>query len=87
AEKIEGTTKLLKLQLDLGFEKRQVVSGLAEYYKPEELIGKDVIIVANLKPAKIRGVDSNGMILTVSDGATLKILSPETAMPGGLRVK
>lgn len=87
AEKIEGTTKLLKLQLDLGFEKRQVVSGLAEYYKPEELIGKDVIIVANLKPAKIRGVESNGMILTVSDGTTLKILSPEAVMPGGLRVK
>ncbi len=87
AEKIEGTTKLLKLQLDLGTEKRQVVSGLAEYYKPEELIGKDVIIVANLKPAKIRGVESNGMILTVGDGKTLKLLAPESPMAAGLKVK
>ncbi|KAB2879424.1 methionine--tRNA ligase [bacterium] len=85
-EKIEGTSKLLKLQLDLGGEKRQVVSGLAEYYKPDELIGKQVIIVANLKPAKIRGVESNGMILTVGDGQNLKILMPENLIASGSKV-
>ena len=85
-EKIEGTTKLLKLRLDLGGENRQVVSGLAEYYKPEDLIGKQVIIVANLKPAKIRGVESNGMVLTVSNGKDLKILTPEIAIASGSKV-
>ncbi len=86
AEKIEGTTKLLKLQLDLGFEKRQVVSGLAEYYQPADLIGKEVIVISNLKPATIRGVESNGMVLTVGDGKSLKILTPEGTMPAGIRV-
>jgi methionyl-tRNA synthetase len=86
AEKIEGTTKLLKLQLDLGFERRQVVSGLAEYYQPSDLIGKEVIIIANLKPAKIRGVESNGMVLTVGNENSLKILAPESPMPAGTRV-
>lgn len=85
-EKIEGTTKLLKLQLDLGGERRQVVSGLAEYYKPEDLLGKQVIIVANLKPAKIRGVESNGMVLTVSNGKSLKILTTEVPISSGLKV-
>ena len=85
-EKIEGTSKLLKLQLDLGSEKRQVVSGLAEYYKAEELIGKQVIMVANLKPAKIRGVESNGMVLTVGGGNELKILTSEKAVANGLKV-
>ncbi|MBL7994707.1 methionine--tRNA ligase [bacterium] len=85
-EKIDGTSKLLKLQLDLGGEKRQVVSGLAEYYKPDELIGKQVIVVANLKPAKIRGVESNGMILTVGDGQNVKILVPENLIASGAKV-
>lgn len=85
-EKIEGTSKLLKLQLELGGEKRQVVSGLAEYYNPESLIGKQVIIVANLKPAKIRGVESNGMVLTVGDGKNLRILTPENLIASGSKV-
>lgn len=85
-EKIEGTAKLLKLSLDLGNEKRQVVSGLAEYYKPEVLIGKQVIMVANLKPVKIRGVESNGMVLTVGDGKNLKILTPENLIASGSKV-
>jgi tRNA-binding protein len=62
AEHIPGT-KLLKLIIDLGGEKRQIVSGIAEYYKPEDLIGKKVVVVANLKPKKIRGYISEGMIL------------------------
>jgi len=62
AEHIPGT-KLLKLIVDLGHEKRQIVSGIAEYYKPEDLLGKKVVVVANLKPKKIRGYLSEGMIL------------------------
>ena len=62
-EPVPKAKKLLKLQVDLGFEKRQVVSGIAKFYKPEELIGKKVVLVCNLKPAKLCGVESNGMIL------------------------
>lgn len=61
-EKVKKSKKLLKLQLDDGMGGRQVVSGIAEYYKPEELIGKTVILVANLKPAKLCGEESMGMI-------------------------
>ena len=62
-EPMPKSKKLLKLQLDLGFEKRQVLSGIAKYYKPEDLIGKKVIIVANLKPRMMCGEESKGMVL------------------------
>ena len=62
-EPVKKADKLLKLQLDLGYERRQVVSGIAQYYKPEELVGKKVICVTNLKPVKLRGELSQGMIL------------------------
>lgn len=68
AEPILGATKLLKLQVDIGSEVRQVCAGIAEYYKPEELIGMKVVIVANLQPRKLRGVESNGMIVAASVG-------------------
>ena len=69
AEPVKKTDKLLKLQLDLRYEKRQVVSGIAQYYKPEELVGQKVICVTNLKPVKLRGELSQGMILAgVKDG-------------------
>ena len=79
AEPIPKAKKLLKLQLDLGYEKRQVVSGIAKFYKPEDLIGKKVVMVANLKPAKLCGVESNGMILA-SGEETIRVvfLDPET---------
>ncbi|HLV10548.1 MAG TPA: methionine--tRNA ligase subunit beta, partial [Halanaerobiales bacterium] len=68
AEKIEKSDKLLKLQVDLGYEKRQLVAGIAKYYQPEEITGKKIIIIANLEPATIFGVESNGMILAASAG-------------------
>jgi len=71
AEQIEGSKKLLKIQVDLGDEKRQIVSGIAQFYTPEELIGKSVVVVTNLKPAKLFGVESNGMILAAGDDASL----------------
>jgi methionyl-tRNA synthetase len=68
AEPLPGATKLLKLQVDIGPEVRQVCAGIAEYYKPEQLIGMKVVLVANLQPRKIRGVESNGMIVAASVG-------------------
>lgn len=87
AEAIPGASRLLKLILDLGEEKRQVVSGIAEYYKPEELIGLKVICVANLKPVRLRGVDSYGMILAAKDGNTLKVATLPKEIPNGTLVK
>ena len=63
---MEKSKKLLKLKLDIGEETRQVVSGIADFYSPEDLVGKQVVIVANLKPAKLMGIESQGMILAAS---------------------
>ncbi len=74
-EKVEGTKKLLKFKLEVGEEVRQVVSGIAENYKPEDLIGKNVVLVANLKPVKLRGIESNGMILAASEGDDVVVIT------------
>ena len=86
AEPIEGADRLLKLQVDLGTEKRQVVAGIAEHYTPETLVGKQVIIVANLEPATIRGVESHGMVLAGS-GNSVVLATLETEMPLGTQVR
>lgn len=67
AEKVEKADKLLKLEIDLGFEKRTIVSGIAQHFKPEEIVGTQVVVVANLAPRKMRGIESNGMILMAED--------------------
>ncbi|WP_026673694.1 methionine--tRNA ligase [Alkalihalobacterium bogoriense] len=87
AEPVKKANKLLKIQLDLGFEKRQVVSGIAKYYKPEDLIGKKVICVTNLKPIKLRGELSQGMILAGSSGDELTLATVEQSLPNGAKVK
>ena len=84
-EPIPKAKKLLKLQVDLGYEKRQVVSGIAKFYTPEELIGKKVIIVANLKPAKLCGVDSYGMLLASGED-DVKVVFLSTEAKNGDRV-
>jgi len=86
AEKIPKADKLLKIQLDLGYEKRQVVSGIAKYYTPEELIGKKVICVTNLQPVKLRGETSNGMILAASDEDRLALATISDDMPNGTKI-
>ena len=87
AEKVENTDKLLMLKVELGTEIRQVVAGIAMQYAPELLVGKDVVVLANLEPRIIRGVESNGMILAASvDGAPV-ILMPEKPVPPGTIVK
>jgi len=86
AEKIEGADKLLKLKLQLGDEVRQVVSGIAKYYSPEELKGKYVVLVANLKPVKLRGVESQGMILAASDDSNLSLITVDRNIGSGKTV-
>lgn len=87
-EKLEGSDKLLKMQLDAGGEKRTVVSGIAKWYTPEEMVGKTVVLVANLKPARLRGVVSEGMILCSEDeSGRLSLITPEQAMPAGAVVR
>ncbi len=85
AEPIKGSKKLYKLIVDLGSEKRQVVSGIAQFYSPEELVGKDVAMIANLAPAKIFGVESRGMILAAGDEASL--LVPLRPVSPGTKVR
>ena len=85
-EPVPKSDKLLKLQLDLGYEKRQVVSGIAKFYKPEELIGKKVIVVSNLKPVKLRGVESNGMILASGED-DVRVIFLDKDTPNGQRVR
>ncbi|MBE9913041.1 methionine--tRNA ligase [Paenibacillus donghaensis] len=87
AEPVKKADKLLKLQLDLGFEQRQVVSGIAKFYTPEELVGRKVICVTNLKPVKLRGELSQGMILAASKGDQLTLATVPDSMPNGAVVK
>jgi len=68
AERIPKADKLLRLEVDLGYEKRQILAGIAEYYEPEKLIGRKVVIVANLAPRKMRGLESQGMVVAASIG-------------------
>ena len=74
---VEGADKLLVSKIKIGDEVRQIVSGIAKYYNPDEMVGKKVVVVTNLKPVKLRGVLSEGMILAASDGKNLSVLSPE----------
>lgn len=87
AEKVAGADKLLKLQIEVGGERRQLVAGIAMHYDPAVLPGKMVVVVANLKPAVIRGVESNGMLLAASAGRDLKLITVDGEMPSGAIVK
>ncbi len=88
AEKVPKADKLLKLALDLGFEQRTVVSGIAAHFTPEEVVGKSVSLLANLAPRKIRGVESQGMILMAEDDeGKLSFVSPEDGWPNGMIIK
>ncbi len=86
-EKVKKSKKLLKFQLDFGYETRQIVSGIAQYYKPEDMIGKQVVAIVNLKPVTLCGEESNGMILSAASGDELKIVTPEAVMKKGSEVR
>ena len=84
AEKVEKADKLLKLSVDLGFETRTIVSGIALHFKPEEIVGKQVVVVVNLAPRKMRGIESNGMILMAEDKAgKLHFVNPTDNIDNG----
>ena len=89
AEPIKKSKKLLRVEVDIGEEKpRQLVAGMASYYTPEELVGKYVIVLANLKPAKLCGVESNGMMLAADDGAEIvAALMPDKEIKPGSRIR
>ena len=89
AERVQGADKLLKLMVDIGDEVRQVLAGIALAYAPEELVGRKVVVVVNLAPRKMRGVESNGMILAASAGADGKPVLCTFAedIPAGAKVK
>ena len=87
ARRVENSDKLLLLEIDLGDEKRQIVAGIAEHYKPEDMVGKEIIVVYNLQPAKIRGYESQGMLLAAKDSkGRLAILTPEKEVDPGSKV-
>jgi methionyl-tRNA synthetase len=87
AEKVANADRLLKLEVKVGDERRTIVAGIARYYRPEELVGKKVVIVANLKPAKIKGIVSQGMVLAAVAGDTLSLITPERAVQDGAQVR
>ncbi|MCZ6515121.1 MAG: methionine--tRNA ligase subunit beta, partial [Acidobacteria bacterium] len=89
AERIEGATKLLKLTVDIGSEVRQVLAGIAEYYEPESLVGRKVVVVANLKPRKMRGHESQGMVVAASLGEEGKpvLVTFTEEVPNGARLR
>ncbi|SNZ11481.1 methionine--tRNA ligase subunit beta [Hydrogenobacter hydrogenophilus] len=85
AERVEGSEKLLKLRVSLGEEERTLVAGIAKHYTPEELIGKSILILANLKPRKIMGIESQGMVLALSDGEKLSLIVPDREVKEGAK--
>src|SRR5262249_23060163 len=86
AEALPKSKKLLKLTVSLGEEQRTIVAGIAEHYAPADLVGKKVVVVANLEPAKLMGVQSQGMLLAGSADGTLGVLTPDRELPPGAKV-
>ncbi|MDH4161781.1 MAG: methionine--tRNA ligase [Nitrospirota bacterium] len=87
AERVEKSDKLVKLKVDIGTEVRQVVAGIGKHYAPEQLLDKQIVIVANLKPAKLMGVESQGMLLAASSGEILSVVTPDKEIAPGAKVK
>jgi methionyl-tRNA synthetase len=86
AEKVPDATKLLKLTIDIGTEKRQIVAGIAEYYSPEQIVGKTIVVVTNLQPATIRGIKSEGMLLAAKKDGKLTLLSSLEPIEPGAKI-
>jgi methionyl-tRNA synthetase (EC 6.1.1.10) len=87
AERVKGSKKLIKMIVDIG-ENRQIVAGIGEAYNPEELVGRSIVVVSNLKPAKLMGVESNGMLLAATgDNGTISILTIDREVNAGAGIK
>ena len=88
AERVPNSKKLMKLAVDLGSEQRTIVAGIAEAYDAESLVGRTIAVVANLKPAKLMGIESNGMVLAASpDGGKPTLVGFDADVPPGIRVR
>lgn len=88
AERVEGADKLLRLEIEIAGENRQIVAGIAKHYTPEQVVGRTIVVVANMKPARIRGVESNGMLLAaVGDKDVLRLISVDGEVASGLPVR
>jgi methionine--tRNA ligase beta chain len=86
AEPHPNADRLMVLQVDLGGEERQICAGIRNHYTPEDLLGKQIVVVANLEPAKLRGLESQGMLLAASDDGRVIILTPERPVQPGAKV-
>ncbi len=88
AEPIEGSEKLLKLQIDCGeTESRQILAGIAKHYQSSELIGRQIVVIANLEPRMMMGMESNGMVLAGGDGELVALLTPDKDLPPGSNIR
>ena len=87
ARKVEGADKLIALEIDLGTETRQIVAGMAEYLAPEHFVGKQIPLIANLPPRKIRGLESQGMVLAADIAGRPILLHPESPVPPGCMIR
>ena len=87
AEKVKKSKKLIQLKVDIGTETRQVLAGISESYEPEDLVGRTVIIVANLKPAKLMGIESQGMVLAASNDSTIMLAGFDQEPGQGIQVR
>jgi len=87
AEKVEGSEKLLKFEIDLGAEKRQLIAGIAQFYQPEDLIGREIVVVVNLEPRTIFGLESRGMLLAADDDGGPVLLKPDKEVPPGTKIR
>lgn len=86
-EKVEGTDKLLKLKIDLGAEKRQLVAGIAKFYQPKDLIGREIVVVVNLEPKTLIGIESQGMLLAADFEGKPVLLKPDEEVSPGTKIR
>lgn len=87
SEKVEGADKLLKLEVDFGEIQSQLIAGIAQYYKPEELVNKEIPVLVNLEPRRIKGIESQGMLLAVVEGKKPILLHPDREVLPGSMIK
>jgi methionine--tRNA ligase beta chain len=86
SERVEGSEKLLKLKVDLGVEKRQIVAGIGKFYQPEDLIGREIVVVVNLEPKILKGIESQGMLLAADFEGKPVLLRPDAEVPAGTKI-
>ena len=87
AEKIEESEKLLKLEIDLGNEERQIIAGIGKFYQPEELIGREIVVIINLEPRTLMGLESQGMLLAANNEGEPVLLKPDKEVPAGTEIR